>query len=525
MGEVFAAEDPALGRQVAVKLLAASLVGNAEFRERFRREAVAMARLVHPQVLQIFELGEHQGRPFFAMERVDGGDVAEHVAARGPLPVQTAARWLLDAARGLGAAAELGLVHRDVKPANLMIQAGRVKVSDFGIARVLAPEAALTQVGLVMGTPDYMAPEQALGMPVDARADIYALGLSAFHMLTGRPPFSGGQSQVLQAQLRAPLPDLRAERPGLPPELCALIARMAQKRPDARPQGYPEIAAALAPFTGEDAPAQGGPPSVLRFMGAPYAGKRVALPLGESFVGRQEDCLIVLDSPQVSRRHASLLRGDAGLSVRDLGSRNGVRVNGARVPQAALEVGDTLHIGDAGFRVESAGPLARRVTDPALPVPAAALGLDARLALLRDLARTLATGRVLQASSLEVLCTQALFPLRRFALVRIEGESIHTLAHVARAEADKVAPVQAAMRRCVAAGAVVHIADARRDPELQGSPPAVATVGVAPLCTAQGVAGVLYGDAREAQVLSPDDLAAFEALANLLACLLPRMEG
>jgi hypothetical protein len=378
-----------------------------------------------------------------------------------------------------------------------------------------------------MGTPDYMAPEQALGLPADARADFYALGISAFHMLTGRVPFQGASFvEVLQQQTKSPCPDPRTLRPEIPAPLAALVLRLTQKRAEDRPQSHAEIAAALAPLAGEGgAEVASGPPSALRFVGGALGGKRVVLPLGESFVGRQADCLIVLDDAQVSRRHAALVRGEAGLKVRDLASRNGVLVNGARVAQAELAVGDRLRIGDVTFQVEAASdaPPVLEVTDPHVAMPAAALAPMARANLLRELAFDLCSGGRLRLERLGEITHRALFPLRRIALVGLVDGKAQTLFHAARGEGDKVPPVQAAMQLCLASAKVVTALDARKDPRFTaGAAPEVATVLAAPLLGPAGPFGVLYGDARETQVLSPEELVAFETLAHLLAASLGR---
>ena len=527
MGEVFAGEDPALARPLAIKLLSAELAKVPEFRERFHREAVAMAQVSHPNVLSVYELGEHEGRPFFAMELLDGGDVLGALEA-GPVPVGQAARWIRDAALGLAAAAEKGLVHRDVKPANLMLHRGRVKVCDFGIARILAPDAALTQFGTVMGTPDYMAPEQAMGIPVDARADIYALGMTAFHMLTGQVAFTGrNYLEVLQKHMHAPCPDPRTLRPELPAPVCELVLRMVQKKPEDRPQKYEEIAAALAVLTGDEGHALGsreGPPAALRFVGGPLGGKRVALPLGESFVGRQVDCLIVLEGGQVSRRHAALVRTASALHVRDLGSRNGVLVNGVRVPHAELVIGDQVRIGDVSLLVEAAKADAApefEVTAPGFAIPLATMAGAGRLALLAELTRELATGAPFEVGQLGELTRVPLIPLRRVALIRLVEGAAQNVFHATRGSGDSLPPLAPAMALAVSTARTVHVPDARRDPRFAGTAQ-VATVLAAPLLSPDGVLGVLYADAQEVQALSDEEHATFEIVANLVAALLAR---
>ena len=190
---------------MAIKLLSEQMAVSPEFRERFRREAVAMAQVTHPHVVQVYELGSHEGIYYFAMELVDGGDCAT-LLERGTVAPAHAARLIYQAALGLSAAARQGLVHRDVKPANLLIDQGSVKVSDFGIARAVEASGGLTQMGIVLGTPEYMAPEQAMGLAVDLRADIYALGITLFHLATHTLPFTGDPRDILQKQVDIPAP-------------------------------------------------------------------------------------------------------------------------------------------------------------------------------------------------------------------------------------------------------------------------------------------------------------------------------
>lgn len=197
MSEVYAAEDTLLGRGVAVKVLRPEMARDASFRERFRREAQNAGRLNHPAIVAVYDTGEAQVRsanlPFIIMERVFGRTLREVLIAEGPMRPEEAARTLAPACAALAASHEAGIVHRDIKPANIMItNTGQVKVMDFGIARALDDStSAMTQTSTVIGTAQYLSPEQARGKHADGRSDIYALGCVAYELVTGRPPFQG----------------------------------------------------------------------------------------------------------------------------------------------------------------------------------------------------------------------------------------------------------------------------------------------------------------------------------------------
>jgi serine/threonine-protein kinase len=268
MGVVWAAEDMDHGRSVALKILAEEHRDNVELRARFVREARAASRIDHPNVVQVYTTGEHDGLPFIAMERLVGEDLASRVRARGPFDSRTAARLVGQVAGGLDAAARAGIVHRDVKPANLMLAGDEVvKVMDFGLARELdlGGEPALTGYGVVVGTPDYIAPEQARGDTIDHRADIYALGGTLFFLLVGRAPFRRGNDKedkflkVVARHLSEPPPDARAIVPEVDPGLAELCRRMLAKNPDDRPDfaALKEALGAVGKGTGDGQPATG----------------------------------------------------------------------------------------------------------------------------------------------------------------------------------------------------------------------------------------------------------------------------
>lgn len=235
-GEVWRGHDLRPDWPVAVKLLLPE-VADIPMRERFAREARTAARIVHRNVVTVFDVGEHEGRPFLVMELLAGRDLATELAENGPLDVSAVCRLVGQAAIGLDAAHRAGVVHRDVKPANLRRSAdGVLKVVDFGTARVATEAAArLTSTGSVIGTAAYLSPEQILGEAGTAASDLYALGCVCYELLCGRPPFVGPVSDLISQHVRD-LPDpLRRHRPDVPAELERLVLALLEKDPAARP--------------------------------------------------------------------------------------------------------------------------------------------------------------------------------------------------------------------------------------------------------------------------------------------------
>src|SRR5512138_31681 len=253
MGEVFRGIDTGLNRRVAIKILSEKHRDSPELRARFVREGRAVAAISHPNVVQVFATGNFDERPYIAMELLDGIDLGSTVEKRGPLDSITAAHAMLDAAQGLAAAAKAGLIHRDVKPSNLVrLSDGKVKVTDFGLAKPVDPgsEPALTAMGVVVGTPDYIAPEQARGETIDERVDIYALGGTLYFLITAVPPFRTGKPaedkylKVVARHLRNPAPDARTINPGCDNELAELTRTMMSKKAGDRPS-YEDLVAQL----------------------------------------------------------------------------------------------------------------------------------------------------------------------------------------------------------------------------------------------------------------------------------------
>lgn len=240
MGIVYLGWDARLGRRVALKTLRAELARDAEYRERFLREARAAAALSHPNVTQIYFIGEEATQPFFAMEFLEGKSLEAILREEGKLPSTRAIDLVRQAAVGLKAAAARGIIHRDIKPSNLVLTAdGTLKISDFGLAKMVVADASLTMAGEVLGSPNYLAPEQASGGAVDLRTDVYALGATLYELVTGRPPFDGPTPvSIILKHVREPLRSPRQLNPDLPIPVANLIQRMLAKRKEDRPRDY-----------------------------------------------------------------------------------------------------------------------------------------------------------------------------------------------------------------------------------------------------------------------------------------------
>jgi eukaryotic-like serine/threonine-protein kinase len=251
MATVDLAQDVELDRPVALKRLAENLARDEDLRRRFVREARLAARLSHPNVVRVFDVGEDEGRPFIAMEYVEGETLAELVARRGPLPAADVATLGVQMCSALAAAHAAGLVHRDVKPQNLLLGSdGVLKLGDFGIA-VGHEGTRLTLEGTVLGTAGYLAPEQARGEQVTAAADIYAVGAVLYELLTGDPPRSASTLADLGAEGGFDPPDVAAGAPAAPPDLVATVAACLAVRPEDRPRSAAALARRLAPIGAE----------------------------------------------------------------------------------------------------------------------------------------------------------------------------------------------------------------------------------------------------------------------------------
>jgi serine/threonine-protein kinase len=255
MAQVFRAYHEGMGRGVALKVLAAGLTVDDAFRRRFVREARAVAKVEHPHIIPVYEASEENSVPFIAMRLVRGGDLRAMVARQGPLPAGRAAAFVSPVASALDTAHEAGLVHRDVKPANMLVDIGpgrpeHVYLTDFGLARGLTSagmsSGGLTTPGQFMGTPEYAAPEQITGGEVDGRADQYALACVAYTLLTGSAPHAREQAlAVMYAQLYDPVPQVTQARPDLPAAVNDVLAVALEKKPEDRFESCTAFADAL----------------------------------------------------------------------------------------------------------------------------------------------------------------------------------------------------------------------------------------------------------------------------------------
>jgi serine/threonine-protein kinase len=249
MSRVFLAQESALGRPVVVKVLPPELVSAINV-ERFRREIQLAAQLQHPHIVPLLSAAESGGLLFYTMPRVNGESLRARLDRSGELPIPEAVRLLRELADALAYAHRHGVVHRDVKPENVLCADGHALITDFGVAKALSLSSGVgstTSPGLAIGTPTYMSPEQAAGDPqVDGRADVYSFGAVAYEVLSGRPPFQRANVQALLAAHIAEAPDpVEKLRPAIPPALAALVTQCLEKRPADRPQGAAEILRAL----------------------------------------------------------------------------------------------------------------------------------------------------------------------------------------------------------------------------------------------------------------------------------------
>jgi eukaryotic-like serine/threonine-protein kinase len=246
MSTVYRALDETLERQVAVKLMNREVASDSDQLERFRREARAVAQLSHPHIVGVIDAGEDDSRPYIVLEYVEGETLKDRIRRLGRLPITEAVAYAIEIARALGAAHARHIVHRDVKPQNVLIdQEGSAKVTDFGIARTLEEEG-LTADGRVLGTTDYVSPEQALGQQVTGQSDLYSLGVVLYEMLTGEVPFRGeNQVAVAMKHVREQMPDIQSKRPEVSAALAAVVETATAKRLDERYADDAELIADL----------------------------------------------------------------------------------------------------------------------------------------------------------------------------------------------------------------------------------------------------------------------------------------
>jgi serine/threonine-protein kinase len=308
MAAVYLARDDRLDRLVALKILAPELAADEGFRTRFIRESRAAAAVDHPHIIPVFDAGEAGGMLYITMRYVPGGDVGTMVRREGPLSPGRVAAVIAQVASALDAAHAAGLVHRDVKPANMLVdvRSGRsehVYLADFGLSKkTLAVSAGLTGTGQFLGTLDYVAPEQIQGRPADGRTDQYGLGCAAFELLTGAPPFPREEAAaVMYAHLSDPPPPVTSRRPGLPPGLDPVLARALAKAPASRYSSCQEFADALLHALGT------APPTIRRTK-MPTSRRCRRQPMRPGTHTTSVSPRMVDSGPCLRRQHNQLLR-------------------------------------------------------------------------------------------------------------------------------------------------------------------------------------------------------------------------
>jgi serine/threonine-protein kinase len=249
MARVYRGRDLRLSRQVAVKVLHSHYASDAGFLQRFHHEAQAAANLRHPHIVDVYDVGQDGDLHYIVMEYVPGSDLKALIVRQAPLPVEQAVMIAEAVAKGLDAAHRLGMIHRDIKPQNIIVgEAGQVKITDFGIAKSKM-STALTETGVTFGTADYISPEQARGQPAGPQSDLYSLGVTLYEMLTGRLPFSGDSSIAVAMQhVSAEPPPPRMYNPRIPPQLEAIVLQALNKAPADRPASAREFAQLLASY-------------------------------------------------------------------------------------------------------------------------------------------------------------------------------------------------------------------------------------------------------------------------------------
>lgn len=291
MGSVYEAIDERSSQRVALKVLSAELSAQPDFVARFHRESRALSTFSDKRIARVFFSGAAEGVPFFAMEFVDGRNLEEILNAEGVLKPERAIEWMREIAVGLDVAAQHGLVHRDVKPTNILIDdSGQVRIVDFGLAKALDSETRLTVTGAVVGTPFYLSPEQGLSKPVDQRSDIYSLGATFYHLLAGKPPFEADNSvSIILKHVHDAVPPIRDRNPRIPESLARIVQRCLSKEPRHRYQDYDEL---------------------IRDLDAAKAGEPVSAP-SESAIRRRAPQFVVVDDLEAGSlvlRRATRLR-------------------------------------------------------------------------------------------------------------------------------------------------------------------------------------------------------------------------
>ncbi len=361
MAVVYKAYDPSLQRHVALKVLSPRLMSDDQIIRRFEREATTAANLKHPNIVVIHDVGHAEGFQFLVMELLEGRTLREEIKAIGALPVTRVVPIIAQVASALDYAHHRGLIHRDVKPSNIILGADdHATLSDFGLVRAMSG-SRLTEVGSALGTLDYMPPEQLGGEEIDRRADIYSLGVVVYESLTTQTPFTADTPYTLMRQvLYEPAPPLSRAIPQFSPAVDRVVAKALAKSPHDRFSTAGEFAMALyRALAGEELELVDG------------AGHAFRLHRGTTRVGRDPDNELIANVAQVSRHHAEIRYSGSGWNVVDLDSTNGTFVNDERVwpgQPRHLQPGDVLRFGpNVAYRVTVAPTKSPTDTEATMP--------------------------------------------------------------------------------------------------------------------------------------------------------------
>jgi len=376
MGSVYQARDTRLAREVAIKILPPDLARDGEFVQRFIREANTAAGLDHPNIIAIHNVGTQDNLHYIVMRLAQGETLNELIRQSGALSLARALKIVEQLADALNYAHQRQIIHRDIKPANIMVgDNDRVTLMDFGIAKPISSK--LTRAGTMIGTPEYMSPEQFTGALVDSRADLYALGIVAYEMLTGCLPFSGDTPlTVSHKQVNEPPPSLRQYNPQIPIEVEQVIMRCLAKRPQERYQSANELSQALraAVLGGGPAAPAPSPPAADRLKLVLSNGQEHPLERGVINIGRAANNQLVVNDSRVSRCHAEIRSDARGMVIIDQGSSNGTFLNGQRLTPHTpypLQPGAQIRLGpNVSMSVEwgAALPGGQAPAAPAAPI-------------------------------------------------------------------------------------------------------------------------------------------------------------
>jgi serine/threonine protein kinase len=363
MGMVYTAVQKSLDRVVAVKLLLQEHSHNATVVARFEAEARAAAALAHPNIVNVYQVGQCSVGPYFVMEFIEGRTL-EALCAKKPVPVPWVVPLLITICDAIHFAHGKGIIHRDLKPANIMIDHFRRPIiMDFGIAKVAGRPGSLTQQGVIIGTPGYIPPEQAGedSLPVGPHSDVYSLGAILYALLSGRPPYEDRNPlrvllKVVAPEMPAPL---RSLRPDVPVALERICTKCLQKRPADRyasalalAHDLRQVRAALSAKSGISSKRT----ALASILLMADSGQPIRLFQGTTILGRSSECDVVLRAGDVSKRHCQIIVQPDQVLVEDLGSANGTFVNGAPVDHCQLRDGDRLSVADHTFQVRLSPP-------------------------------------------------------------------------------------------------------------------------------------------------------------------------